>query len=79
VGPRFRLRLVTWPAGPLFLLMQGKDVTTPKGTYISAFVQGNTTLDEAEFRKKFVISHSSDAPPQRPACAGPIRSLYLAA
>jgi hypothetical protein len=48
--------LVVWPAAPLFLLMHGKDVTIPKGTNISAFVQGDITLDEAKFQKKLVAS-----------------------
>jgi hypothetical protein len=41
--------LVLWPAAPLFLLMHGKDVTLPKGTPITAFVQGDQTLNKAKF------------------------------
>ena len=29
-----------WPAAPLFLLMHGKDITIPKGTEITAYVNG---------------------------------------
>jgi hypothetical protein len=38
--------LVLWPAAPLFLFMHGKDITIPKGTEITAYVNGNTTLTQ---------------------------------
>jgi len=41
--------LVLWPAAPLFLFMHGKDITIPKGTEITAYVNGNTTLDPTRF------------------------------
>jgi hypothetical protein len=37
--------LVVWPAAPLFLFMHGKDVTIPKDTEITAYVNGEITLD----------------------------------
>jgi len=40
--------LVVWPA-PLFLLMHGKDTTIPKGTEITAYTNGNMTLDSGRF------------------------------
>ena len=42
--------LVLWPAAPLFLLMHGKDVTIPKGTPITAYIEGNMNLDARAFR-----------------------------
>ena len=42
--------LVVWPAAPLFLLMHGKDITIPKGTEITAFINGNAPLDAAKFQ-----------------------------
>lgn len=45
--------LVVWPAAPLFLLMHGKDVTIPKGTEITAYTNGDMTLNSEKF------SHSS--------------------
>ena len=56
VGAMVATSLVVWPAAPLFLLMHGKDVTIPKGTNISAFVQGDTTLDESKFQRQLVVS-----------------------
>jgi hypothetical protein len=41
--------LIVWPAAPFFLLMHGKDITIPKGTAITAFVQGDDVLDRSKF------------------------------
>jgi hypothetical protein len=41
--------LVVWPAAPFFLFMHGHDVTIPKGTKIEAFINGDATLDAANF------------------------------
>ena len=41
--------LVVWPAAPFFLFMHGKDTTIPKGTEITAYVNGNMPLDIAKF------------------------------
>ena len=41
--------LIVWPAAPFFLFMHGKDVTIPKGTEITAYVNGNLPLDMAKF------------------------------
>jgi hypothetical protein len=41
--------IVVWPAAPLFLFMHGKDTTIPKGTEITAYVNGVTPLDPAKF------------------------------
>ena len=40
--------IVFFPAAPLFLLMHGKDITIPKGTEVTAFVQGDMRLDMAK-------------------------------
>jgi hypothetical protein len=44
--------LVAWPAAPFFLLMHGKDMTIRSGTEITAFTQGEITLDPAKFQPK---------------------------
>jgi len=41
--------LVFFPAAPLFLFMHGKSVEVPKGTEVTAFVQGDMKLDMAKF------------------------------
>ena len=54
--------IVFFPAAPLFLLVHGKDITIPKGTEITAYVNGDVPLDP----KKFV----TQAAIPEPAAAG---------
>jgi hypothetical protein len=49
--------LVLWPAAPFFLFMHGKDITIPKGTQITAFVQGDVRLDANKFQKQLAVTH----------------------
>src|SRR6516165_2950346 len=42
--------IVFFPAAPLFLFMHGKDITIPKGTEITAYVNGDIPLDRAKFQ-----------------------------
>lgn len=44
--------LVFFPAAPFFLFMHGKDISIPKGTEITAYINGNTPLDMAKFQEK---------------------------
>lgn len=44
--------IVFFPAAPLFLFMHGKDITIPKGTEITAYVNGDIPLDPAKFQPK---------------------------
>jgi hypothetical protein len=41
--------IVFFPAAPLFLFIHGKDLTIPKGTEITAYVDGDMTLRIARF------------------------------
>src|SRR6266849_4090013 len=41
--------IVFFPAAPLFLLMHGKDITIPKGTEITGYINGDTPLDPSRF------------------------------
>jgi hypothetical protein len=60
--------LVLWPAAPLFLLMHGKDITIPKGTALTAFVQGDDVLDRARFIKSAQpITPAQPVTPAQPA------------
>ncbi len=51
--------LIVWPAAPVFLLMHGKDITIPKGTEITAYVNGDFEV----FRSKFQPSSPVAAAP----------------
>jgi hypothetical protein len=42
--------IIFFPAAPLFLFMHGKDITIPKGTEITAYINGDTHLDQAKFQ-----------------------------
>src|SRR6202451_1044375 len=42
--------LVFFPAAPFFLFMHGKDIAIPKGTEITAYVNGDMKLDLAKFQ-----------------------------
>jgi len=44
--------IVFFPAAPLFLFMHGKDITVPKGTEITAYINGDIVLDPAKFAAK---------------------------
>jgi hypothetical protein len=41
--------IVFFPAAPLFLFMHGKDITIPKGTEITAYINGDIPPDPAKF------------------------------
>ncbi len=41
--------ILFFPAAPFFLLMKGKDISIPKGTEITAYVNGDVPLDAQKF------------------------------
>jgi hypothetical protein len=51
VGGMVATSLVFFPAAPFFLFMHGKDITIPKGTEITAYVNGDMKLDIAKFQQ----------------------------
>ena len=55
--------LVLWPAAPFFLLMHGKDFTIPKDTEITAYVNGDMTLDSGVNRRGDVAPRSPSVKP----------------
>jgi hypothetical protein len=57
--------LVVWPAAPFFLFMHGKDTTIPKGTEITAYVNGNMPLDPAKFAPVAPTTAASSAVPSQ--------------
>jgi hypothetical protein len=42
--------IVFFPAAPLFLLVKGKDITIPKGTEITAYINGDIALEAKKFQ-----------------------------
>ena len=59
--------IVFFPAAPFFLFMHGKDITIPKGTEITAYVQGDVTLDAAKLVAKTGSAQPVAAQPTEPA------------
>jgi hypothetical protein len=64
--------IVFFPAAPLFLFIHGKDITIPKGTEVTAFVQGDMKLDMAKFAP-------ADAPGAQVSAATQTASLTVEA
>ncbi len=50
VGGMVATSLVFFPAAPFFLFMHGRDITIPKGTEVTAYVNGDMKLDIAKFQ-----------------------------
>ncbi|HXN52163.1 MAG TPA: PEGA domain-containing protein [Candidatus Acidoferrum sp.] len=50
-GAMIGTAIVFFPAAPLFLFMHGKDITIPKGTEVTAYINGDIPLDPARFKK----------------------------
>lgn len=55
--------IVFFPAAPLFLFMHGKDITIPKGTEITAYINGDTRLEAAKFQPQKPDSPAGSAQP----------------
>lgn len=50
--------ILFFPAAPFFLFMKGKDITIPKGTEITAYINGDVPLDS----KKFTAAQNAPTP-----------------
>jgi PEGA domain len=48
--------LVFFPAAPFFLFMHGKDITIPKGTEITAYINGDMKLELAKFQQPGTVN-----------------------
>jgi hypothetical protein len=53
--------IVFFPAAPLFLFMHGKDISIPKGTEITAYINGDVPLEAARFAPAAVAAPLTDA------------------
>ncbi len=75
VGGMVATSIVFFPAAPFFLFMHGKDISIPKGTEITAYVNGDTKLDLAKFQaapSEHITTASS-----APAASGPSAKIEL--
>jgi hypothetical protein len=67
VGGMVATGILFFPAAPFFLFMHGKDITIPKGTEITAYVNGDVEMDLAKFQPAAPV----DAPAQPAAASVP--------
>jgi hypothetical protein len=58
-----------WPAAPFFLFMHGKDITIPKGTEITAFINGDVDIKTPAATGD--AARSAPQPPQPVTAAAP--------
>src|ERR1700688_128320 len=70
VGGMVVTSLVFFPAAPFFLFMHGKDISIPKGTEITAYVNGDVNLDLAKFQP----STPAQIPAESGAAGSPVES-----
>ena len=68
-GAMIGTAIVFFPAAPLFLFMHGKDITIPKGTEVTAYINGDIPLDPVRFQPKEVKS-AADPTVAQPAGPG---------
>lgn len=62
-GAMIGTAIVFFPAAPLFLFMHGKDITIPKGTEITAYINGDIPLDPAKFQPQTAAKPGAEATP----------------
>jgi hypothetical protein len=58
--------IVFFPAAPFFLFMHGKDITIPKGTEITAYINGDIPLDPKRFAAQTVVNPEAGVTPVQP-------------
>ena len=55
--------IVFFPAAPFFLFMHGKDTTIPKGTEITAYINGDIPLDPKRFSSQATANTETGVTP----------------
>ena len=53
--------IVFFPAAPFFLFMKGKDITIPKGTEVTAYINGDVSLDPKKYDSSLAGQTNSTA------------------
>jgi len=76
-GGMIATSLIVWPAAPLFLFMHGKDITIPKGTEITAYINGDYPVDQQKFRSATPSAAPVPAPAPSAATATSQASLEI--
>lgn len=66
-GAMIGTAIVFFPAAPLFLFMHGKDITIPKGTEITAYINGDIPLEPTKFQTQAVTQPGAETTPAQPS------------
>jgi len=78
VGGMVATSLVFFPAAPFFLFMHGKDISIPKGTEITAYLNGDMRLDIAKYALTPTPQQAAKASDNAPnAEASPVKSAKI--
>jgi hypothetical protein len=77
-GAMVATSLVLWPAAPFFLFMHGKEVTIPKGTELSVYINGDMNLDPVKFGAKAANEAQPAVQTATPAGAAPVAAAASA-
>ena len=64
--------IVFFPAAPLFLLVHGKDITIPKGTEITAYINGDIPLDPKKFATQTAVTPEAGTAPGQPTASATV-------
>jgi hypothetical protein len=75
VGGMVATAIVFFPAAPFFLFMHGKDISIPKGTEITAYVNGDIKLDIAKFQPAM----PANVPAEAATAASPTETVAVSA
>jgi hypothetical protein len=71
-GAMIGTAIVFFPAAPLFLFMHGKDITIPKGTEITAYINGDISLDPKRFTAQTTVDLEASASPGQPTASATV-------
>lgn len=77
VGGIVATSLVFFPAAPFFLFMHGKDITIPKGTEVTAYVNGDMKLDITKFQASTAAQQSAGSAMSGPAASSSTAKIQM--
>ncbi len=77
VGGMVATSIVFFPAAPFFLFMHGKDISIPKGTEVTAYVNGDMKLDIAKFQVPSREQNAANSTSANPAASASSAKIQL--
>lgn len=77
VGAMVVTSLVIWPAAPLFLFMHGKDINIPRGTAITAYVDGDSQIGRTKDRTITILQQPAQESVPVPSATVPVPAITV--